>query len=148
MGEYQSAMDDLEKAIQLNPQLGTASSLQRRLISTLAMEFINRGSTYANRGQPGRAIEAYNEALRLNAQEPRVNAFAYFELCQLEQAMNDYGEAIRIEPKDAGAYMNRALAYTYLGKDQEAGRDIDKAVELGLDRTNLLRAVEQAKQDR
>ena len=40
--------------------------------------------------------------------------------------------------------MNRALAYTLLGNAEEAQQDIDRAVELGLDRGLLEGVIEQA----
>lgn len=45
-------------------------------------------------------------------------------------------------------WINRALAYTLVGMDVEAQRDIDQAVELGVDRVRLEGMVEQAKKAR
>ena len=67
---------------------------------------------------------------------------------RLEEAIQDYDEAIRLDPQDADAYINRALAYTLLGKDAEANRDVDRAVELGINRSVLDSEIERLKRGR
>jgi tetratricopeptide (TPR) repeat protein len=56
----------------------------------------------------------------------------YQGIGQYERAVQDHDEAIRLDPEHSLAYLNRALAYTYLGKDEEANRDIERAVGLGI----------------
>lgn len=51
-------------------------------------------------------------------------------------------EAIRLDLQNAFAYANRALTYTLLGKDIEAQKDIDRAVELDIDRAELETKIE------
>ena len=63
-------------------------------------------------------------------------------------ALEDFNEAIRLDPLFPLARVNRALAYIDLSRDEEAMMDIDKAVELGLDRRLLDEMVEKAKQER
>jgi Tfp pilus assembly protein PilF len=62
--------------------------------------------------------------------------------------MEDLDEAIRLDPQFAAAYANRAVVYTFLGKDAEAEQDTNKAVELGFDRDKLDGQVERAKRMR
>ncbi len=62
--------------------------------------------------------------------------------------MEDYDEAIRLNPQDADAYANRAIAYTLLGKDAEANRDVDRAVELGFNRSVLDSDIERLRRER
>jgi Flp pilus assembly protein TadD len=50
-----------------------------------------------------------------------------------ERAIQDYDEAIRINPENANAYYGRGLAYGELGKSVESERDIQKAKFLGYD---------------
>ena len=47
-------------------------------------------------------------------------------------AVNDYNEAIRLEPDFAEAYFNRGLTNIYLGNLQQGTKDLSKAGELGL----------------
>ena len=68
--------------------------------------------------------------------EHRVDAYvnrgrAYEEIRHdLERAIADYSEAIRLAPGHAEAYAYRGLAYARLGKDDEAIADLDKAPSL------------------
>jgi tetratricopeptide (TPR) repeat protein len=59
ISQYQSAIQDFDQAIRLNPQ---------------ADAYFNRGFAYRNLGQFERAIEEFDEALRLNPQ----HAEAYY----------------------------------------------------------------------
>ncbi len=81
---------------------------------------------------------------------PNLTTFciAYRNLGELQRAIQDYNEAIHINPQYALAYANRAIAYTLLDKDAEAQQDIDRAVELGVNRATLEGRVEQVKQER
>ena len=51
-------------------------------------------------------------------------------LGQPQQAIEDYGEAIRLEPQYAKAYYNRGNAYAVQGKHQQAIEDYDEAISL------------------
>jgi tetratricopeptide (TPR) repeat protein len=57
---------------------------------------------------------------------------APFELRQVEGqiAIEDYDEAIRLNPNDAEAYFNRGNAYHNLNKKKRAIEDYDKAIRL------------------
>ena len=48
-------------------------------------------------------------------------------------AIQDYEEAIRLDPHGAPPYYNRGVAYGELGKSDEAARDFAKAKELGFE---------------
>ena len=56
-----------------------------------------------------------------------------YNLGQYERAIQDFGDAIRIDPLYAKSYYNRGITYERLGKSTEAERDIAKAKELGYD---------------
>ena len=72
----------------------------------------------------------------------------YFDLGQMERVIQDLGEAIRLDPVLAEAYLGRAMAYTFLGKDREAQQDVDRALALGFDRGTLDGAIEEIKKER
>ena len=55
----------------------------------------------------------------------------YAEQGDYENAIEEYDEAIRLDPQLALAYHVRGLAYQRLGKSTEAELDIAKAKELG-----------------
>ena len=60
-----------------------------------------------------------------------VRAAAYGALGQPTRTLLDLEEVIRLKPRDAKAYFDRALAYLAFGRDEEAQRDVDRAAELG-----------------
>ena len=62
--------------------------------------------------------------------------------------MENYDETIRLDPAAAPVYGARAITLTLIGDDDLAENDIDRAVELGIDRELLEEAVETAKQQR
>ncbi len=65
-----------------------------------------------------------------------------------QRAIEDLNEAVRLDPQLAFAFANRALAYTYLGRDLEAQRDTKRGIELGLDRGILESAIQKAQRNR
>ena len=55
---------------------------------------------------------------------------AYDNLDQVARAVEDYDEAIRLNPQLALAYLNRASAYIDLNKPEQARADLDIACRL------------------
>ena len=53
-----------------------------------------------------------------------------------------------LDPLNALAHRNRAIAYTFLGKDVKPRQDCERAVGLGLDRGRLEAGLEKAKRQR
>ena len=51
-------------------------------------------------------------------------------------------------PNPSDSYYYRAISYTSLGNDVEARQDVERAVELGIDRAELEAAMEDAKRQR
>jgi len=50
----------------------------------------------------------------------------------LEEAIAEYSEAIRLTPELAVAYNNRGVTYAVLGQQQQAIQDLDQAIQLDL----------------
>jgi tetratricopeptide (TPR) repeat protein len=116
-GQHREAIPYYDKAIQLNPRHAEA--------------YFHRGSAYAELRQYQRAIQDYNEAIRL---KPDVLAYdsrgvAYVGLGQYERAIADYNEALRINSRFAQAYGHRGIAWLYLKRDVQAESDFKKAIE-------------------
>ena len=55
---------------------------------------------------------------------------AYSAKGDFDKAMQDYNEAINLDPKNAGAYVNRALALARQGDFEAAMKDYAKAIAL------------------
>ena len=51
-------------------------------------------------------------------------------LGQLERAIEELDEAIRLDPQDAGAYHKRGIAYHQLGQYKQAIQELDEAIRL------------------
>jgi tetratricopeptide (TPR) repeat protein len=76
----------------------------------IAKAFGNRGNAYFGKGQYDRAIEDYDQAIRLNPNYAFAfhgRGLAYAFKGQYDRAIEDYDQAIRIIPNFADAFVNR-----------------------------------------
>ena len=99
----------------------------------LVWAYNNRGVAHSALGEHRRAIEDYDQALRL---DPR-DAFAYVnrgntyrDLGDYRRAIEDYDQALRLDPRDDYAYNGRAWALYLLGRNTEALGDVDRSLSL------------------
>jgi tetratricopeptide (TPR) repeat protein len=79
----------------------------------LSIAFTNRGNAYHAKGDNGRAIADYSEAIRLNPQYSAAytgRGDAHNDTYQYDRAIADYTEAINLNPTEAAAYYGRANA--------------------------------------
>ena len=122
-----TVMEKLDEAIRINPQY--------------PYTYRDRGWAYYKLGQYERAIQDYDEAIRLNSalipQDPYTltrsysdRGLAYAALGQHERAIQDYDEVIRLDPQDAFSYNIRGDAYYKLGQNERAIQDYDEAIRL------------------
>ena len=65
-----------------------------------------------------------------------------------ELALEDLNEAVRLDESYAPTYAARAIAYTLLGRDEEAAKDIEKAASLGHDRSLIEADIAAIKEQR
>ena len=82
------------------------------------------------------AIDAYNKAIELNLSGPNLYWVYYnrgnakTSLGQIEEAIADYDEAIRLNPSFDEAYNNRGLEKIKLNRIDEARQDFETALNL------------------
>ena len=119
VGDYQSAIVDFNKAIELG--FNSANAYYYR---ALGKNFL---------GQHDIAIPDYNEAIKLK--QDFVEAYhgrgcSHGELGQYNQALADCSEAIRLKSNYAEAYANRGMTRVRLDTVDEARSDFQKALEL------------------
>jgi tetratricopeptide (TPR) repeat protein len=79
-----------------------------------AIALRGRGNAYVDKGQPERAIEDYDQALRLAPHGSGIfvnRGIAYAALGQFDRAIQDYDEALRLKPDFAEAYYFRGEAW-------------------------------------
>jgi lipoprotein NlpI len=109
--------------------------------SDLALAYTNRGIAYSAKGQLDRAIQDFDQAIKLDAN----NVIAYYNRGiahsakgQFDCAIQDYDEAIERSPSarrllgmnNAIAYYNRGIAYSAKGQLDRAIQDFDQAIKL------------------
>lgn len=129
-GVAASGRGDKDEAIRLYTKALDAGGLS---IDNQVVAFNNRGNAYKNKGQYDRAIQDYDQALRLKpdyAEAFNNRGIAYWKKGQFDRAIQDYDQAIRLKPDDALAYGNRAFARKALGQIDQAKADAKRALEL------------------
>jgi len=96
-------------------------------------------------GQPDLAIERYFLCLEGSELPPRAQAHVFFSLGNAysakdnhHQAIEDYGEAIRLEPGHGWAYNNRCWSRGLLRQSTEALEDCNEALRLLPDQPEVL----------
>jgi Tfp pilus assembly protein PilF len=103
------------------------------LYSHLASAYQNRGSVRLARKAYDKAIEDFNDAIRLNPQCGC--AFGYRGQVWLHKndyvkAIQDLGEAIRLNPNEPQAYYYRGRAWRHKGDNDSAIKDFNEAIRL------------------
>ena len=116
--EYESAIEDYEKTIELNPENVAA--------------YFNRGILYFEQGKYELAIKDYEKAIQLNPDFKTYNnrGVSYSTLGKYNLAIQDYTKSIELNPEDVFAYGNRGKIYDELEKNDLAIQDYTKAIEL------------------
>ena len=119
---------------------GCTSIIQsgRETRRNLAIAYYSRGLAHYDKGDDGRAIAEYNEAIRLTpkyaqAYFNRGNAYrgtAYDHKGDADRAIANYSEAIRLDSNYPYAYNNRGNAYYHKGDDDRAIADYSEAIRL------------------
>lgn len=98
-----------------------------------AAAFYNRGIAHRNQGKLDRAIDDYDQALRLwptFADALNDRGIAYRLKGNTARAIADFDEAIRLRPDNAAAWFNRAGARSSLGQFDRAIVDFDRVLQL------------------
>jgi tetratricopeptide (TPR) repeat protein len=96
--------------------------------------YTGRGAAYATLNQYQRAIEDFNETIRLKpgyATGYYNLGIIYAGLGQYKKAIEEYNEAIRLKPDFTIAYGNRGVLYLNQGNKELGCYDVQKACALG-----------------
>ena len=119
-GNYQGAVADYTKAIEINP-------------SDADLYYYRGGAKEDLKDYQG-AIADYTKAIEINPSDADWYSFRGFAKSQLEDykgAIDDYTKAIEIDPLDQYFYIGRAANKVFLGDPQGSCSDLRKAADLG-----------------
>jgi len=97
----------------------------------LFFAFNNRGNAHAARHDYDRALQDYDEALRLNpkfAGAMRNRGIVYTRKGDYDRAIRDFSEAARLDPDDPHAVIGRGLVHCAKHEFADAVRDFDAAL--------------------
>ncbi len=150
--DFQGAMEDYSKAIELNydDAYNNRGILRNRMNdyknaiedfnralngkSDREVVYYNRGIAKLNLGDFGGAVEDFGKAIEIN---PRYSdaynnrGFVRYEkLSDFAGAINDFDTAIRLSPAEPDLYYNRGNAKTLAGIYQDAIIDYDRALQI------------------
>ena len=98
-----------------------------------SLELVKLGNHAFQRGDYNKAIEDYDEAIKLdpNYFEAYNNrGLAWAKLEEYNKAIDDFTKAIKLNPKLADAYYNRGIAWYELKEYNKAIADYGKAIKL------------------
>ncbi len=117
--DYDKAISDYNKAIELNPNFDTA--------------YNNRGFAYDEKGEYDKAISDYNKAIEINPNFDTAynnRGSAYGKKGDYDKAFDDYNKAISENSKNDSAFLNRGNMYYKQGAYGKAIEDYTKAIQL------------------
>jgi len=118
-GEYDRAISEFNKALEINPRYTEAYNL--------------RGGVYSRKGQNDEAISDYSKAIEIDPRDVRAynyRAWEYTLKGEYDQAISDLKKALEINPRYADTYNN--LAWVLATAKVSAFHDGKKALELAL----------------
>lgn len=123
--DYQQAIDDYTRAINLHP-----ATLYHE---TLANQYILRGQTYELMSHSDKAIADFSTAIQLGDKAIRSWAYqqrgrAFEKQKKYKESMADFDAAIKLYPKQANIYSNRAGSNLRFQKFNEAVADYTKVI--------------------
>ena len=102
-------------------------------IAPSSRAYTNRGLIYKREANPNKALEMYNNAIKLNKVEldALINrGNIYFNREQFEQAIADYISCLAIDSTKVLAIENRGAAFGAIGKYDLAIADLNKAIQI------------------
>ncbi|MUG96939.1 tetratricopeptide repeat protein [Scytonema sp. UIC 10036] len=101
--------------------------------------YFYRGTSYSKNGEYDRAINDFNQALKLNPKDAVAynnRGLSYSDKGDYDRAINDFNQAIKLNPNYALAYNSRGLSYFKKGEYDRAINDYNQAIKLNRNYAN------------
>jgi tetratricopeptide (TPR) repeat protein len=109
-----------------------------RIDPSLSAAYAYRGHAHLRRHQWKCAIADLTRAIELSVDFPSnksaIHCHRGYVFCQtgeFDKAMEDFTEAIRLNPRNAEAFYNRAISYQEIGETSKSEKDFAQAKMLG-----------------
>jgi tetratricopeptide (TPR) repeat protein len=146
IGDFECALADFDKAIQLDAESGAGIkqskvSSKREDLSTIDIQndprpwfdnfrrgaaYLDRGRTYLQQDNNDRAIADFTKAIELDpegASGYNHRGIAYASKLDFDRAIADFDKAIQFDPLLKNAHYNRGLAFSRKGDEARARAD-------------------------
>ncbi len=140
LGRNEEAIIALDEALRIDPNYEVAKQARNLILtgkyasnSNQAIEWYNKGVDLGTLGQYQEAIEAYDQALKIN---PELTAAWYNKgmdlgtLGRYQEAIEAYDQALKINPEFTEVWSNKGVDLGYLGRYQEAIEAYDQALKI------------------
>ena len=130
VGEVRQAIEEYDKAIDIDPNLSSA--------------YVNKANAYIHLRDHRRAMDSFDMAISVdpNSALAYYNRGTYYDSYEeRREAIDDYDNAIRLDPNRGAAYMFRGVSLSRLGQNDEAQAEFERAMELGIDESEIQRIV-------
>ena len=114
--------------IYLRPNLESNSALAG--VPKAAYDFYSKGTDAAAKGDTKKAVEMFEQAIKLHPTFTMALAdlgMQYMRLGQMDKAVITYGALLKIKDTDAGAHLNLGIAYYNLSSTSIAAKNLDEA---------------------
>jgi serine/threonine protein kinase/tetratricopeptide (TPR) repeat protein len=149
--EYRKALNDCDKAVNLNPIArnyicrGNAYFSLRNYtqaevdygmaiqLKPTASVYLARGNAYSNDEKFTQAISDYDQAISLEsdlAEAFKGRGYAYSRERRYDEAIKDYNRAIELDSNDAWTYNSRGVAFANKGDWAQAIADYERALKI------------------
>ncbi len=118
-GKHDKAIEEFNKAIQLNPNNAAA--------------YVNRGEILCRERKYDDAIQDFSKAIQLDPDNADVycsRGWIWKKKRKYDKAIEDYNKAIKLKPNDADIYNSRGLIWIKKDEYDKAIQDFDKAIQI------------------
>jgi tetratricopeptide (TPR) repeat protein len=120
--KYSKALDDFEKAFELNSEYNKYGN------------FLNRGYSFQCLEEYDKAIELYGKAIELDPRSASAynsRGLAYYATSNYKEASSDFIKALEINPNAPGTMYNLGMAYYKMEDKENACISFQKASDAG-----------------